>query len=51
MPAKKSKKIPPATWRQIRIFAMDVDGILTDGTLQIASGATTIRASSANRRD
>lgn len=29
--------IPPARWAQIRLFAMDVDGILTDGTVQISA--------------
>ena len=45
MPAKKQKiksKPTPAAWRRIRLFAMDVDGILTDGTIQVASdGAET----------
>ena len=46
MPAQKSKiqnpksKISATQWRSIRLFAMDVDGILTDGTLQIASDGT-----------
>ena len=39
MPAKKSKPTP-AAWRKIRLFAMDVDGILTDGALQVASDGT-----------
>jgi 3-deoxy-D-manno-octulosonate 8-phosphate phosphatase (KDO 8-P phosphatase) len=30
-------KIPAARWASIRLFAMDVDGILTDGTVQIHS--------------
>ena len=30
-------KISATQWRRIRLFAMDVDGILTDGTLQVAS--------------
>ncbi|MBW7894489.1 MAG: HAD-IIIA family hydrolase [Opitutaceae bacterium] len=40
-------KIPPrepkpgrSAWRRIRLFAMDVDGILTDGTVQISSDGT-----------
>ena len=43
MPPKKSKienrksKISTPSWRRIRLFAMDVDGILTDGTVQISS--------------
>ena len=44
MPKAKIKnrksKIPAATWRRIRLFAMDVDGILTDGTVQISSDGT-----------
>lgn len=30
-------KIPHADWSRIRLFAMDVDGVLTDGTVQICS--------------
>lgn len=43
MPPKKSpvgnrlSKIPAAAWSRIRLFAMDVDGVLTDGTVQVAS--------------
>jgi 3-deoxy-D-manno-octulosonate 8-phosphate phosphatase (KDO 8-P phosphatase) len=29
--------ISPARWSAIRLFAMDVDGILTDGTLHVSS--------------
>jgi 3-deoxy-D-manno-octulosonate 8-phosphate phosphatase (KDO 8-P phosphatase) len=29
--------IPPERWAAIRLFAMDVDGVLTDGTLRIHS--------------
>ncbi len=32
--------IPPARWAAIRLFAMDVDGILTDGTVEIHSDGT-----------
>ncbi len=32
--------IPPAHWAAIRLFAMDVDGVLTDGTVQISSDGT-----------
>lgn len=32
-----SSKLP---WSAIRLFAMDVDGILTDGTIQICSNGT-----------
>ena len=28
---------PPLPWSAIRLFAMDVDGILTDGTVQVSS--------------
>lgn len=39
MPAKKSKPTS-AAWRKIKLFAMDVDGILTDGSLHVASDGT-----------
>jgi 3-deoxy-D-manno-octulosonate 8-phosphate phosphatase (KDO 8-P phosphatase) len=32
--------ITPARWTAIRLFAMDVDGVLTDGTVQISSDGT-----------
>jgi 3-deoxy-D-manno-octulosonate 8-phosphate phosphatase (KDO 8-P phosphatase) len=32
--------ISPARWAAIRLFAMDVDGILTDGTVNISSDGT-----------
>lgn len=32
--------IAPARWAGIRLLAMDVDGILTDGTVQISSNGT-----------
>jgi 3-deoxy-D-manno-octulosonate 8-phosphate phosphatase (KDO 8-P phosphatase) len=34
------KLIPPAAWASIKLFAMDVDGILTDGTIHISSDGT-----------
>ena len=44
MPQSKTKKrkprIRPAHWAAIRLFAMDVDGVLTDGTVAIASNGT-----------
>ena len=56
MPPKKSKveirlarrslgeggksKISVHSWARIRLFALDVDGILTDGTVQISSDGT-----------
>lgn len=36
----KSKLPGPARWSAIRLFAMDVDGILTDGTVLISSDGT-----------
>ena len=32
--------IPAASWAAVRLFAMDVDGILTDGTIHISSDGT-----------
>ena len=32
--------IEPARWAAVKLFAMDVDGILTDGTVQISSDGT-----------
>ena len=32
-----SSLIPKSDWSRIRLFAMDVDGVLTDGTVQIFS--------------
>ncbi len=34
------KLLPPAAWASIKLFAMDVDGILTDGTVHISSDGT-----------
>lgn len=31
---------PKAAWARIRLFALDVDGVLTDGTVRIASDGT-----------
>ena len=36
----RKPKIAAATWAGIRLFAMDVDGILTDGTVTILSDGT-----------
>ena len=33
-------RISAARWRAVRLFAMDVDGILTDGTVGVASDGT-----------
>ena len=35
--AKPSSVIRPAAWAAIRLFAMDVDGVLTDGRVHIAA--------------
>lgn len=34
---RRLTKIPPKRWAAIRLFAMDVDGVLTDGTVAISS--------------
>ena len=36
-PMDKKKSLP---WAAIRLFAMDVDGVLTDGTLRVSSDGT-----------
>lgn len=36
----RKSKISPARWAAIRLFAMDVDGVLTDGTVEIHSDGT-----------
>ncbi len=36
----KRKPITRAAWSRIRLFAMDVDGVLTDGTVAISSDGT-----------
>jgi 3-deoxy-D-manno-octulosonate 8-phosphate phosphatase (KDO 8-P phosphatase) len=41
--AKTKRRLPrisPARWAAIRLFAMDVDGVLTDGTVEIHSDGT-----------
>jgi 3-deoxy-D-manno-octulosonate 8-phosphate phosphatase (KDO 8-P phosphatase) len=44
VPVSKAKKrkatIGSARWAAIRLFAMDVDGVLTDGTVEIHSDGT-----------
>ena len=44
MPKSKIKnrksKIPLSRWAALRLFAMDVDGVLTDGTVAISSDGT-----------
>jgi 3-deoxy-D-manno-octulosonate 8-phosphate phosphatase (KDO 8-P phosphatase) len=37
-------KIPARRWARIRLFAMDVDGVLTDGTVHISSDGTEAKA-------
>jgi 3-deoxy-D-manno-octulosonate 8-phosphate phosphatase (KDO 8-P phosphatase) len=37
---RSRSRISGQAWRRIRLFAMDVDGILTDGTVQISSDGT-----------
>lgn len=41
-PRSRAKKPVPARkgWAAIKLFAMDVDGVLTDGTVQISSDGT-----------
>jgi len=36
----RKSKIPTKRWAAIRLFAMDVDGVLTDGTVHISSDGT-----------
>jgi 3-deoxy-D-manno-octulosonate 8-phosphate phosphatase (KDO 8-P phosphatase) len=36
----KKRPIPRSAWASIRLFAMDVDGILTDGGVMISSDGT-----------
>jgi 3-deoxy-D-manno-octulosonate 8-phosphate phosphatase (KDO 8-P phosphatase) len=36
----KAKTVDSKRWFAIRLFAMDVDGVLTDGTVQISSDGT-----------
>lgn len=38
--ASRKLSLPPTAWGRIRLFAMDVDGILTDGTVAISSDGT-----------
>jgi 3-deoxy-D-manno-octulosonate 8-phosphate phosphatase (KDO 8-P phosphatase) len=37
---RRSSKISKTRWAAIRLFAMDVDGVLTDGTVAICSDGT-----------
>jgi 3-deoxy-D-manno-octulosonate 8-phosphate phosphatase (KDO 8-P phosphatase) len=36
----RRRTVPRPAWRRIRLFAMDVDGVLTDGTVRIHSDGT-----------
>jgi 3-deoxy-D-manno-octulosonate 8-phosphate phosphatase (KDO 8-P phosphatase) len=38
--ASVKQRVSLARWAEIRLFAMDVDGVLTDGTVQISSDGT-----------
>ena len=40
MSTLKNTPINSSRWSAIRLFAMDVDGVLTDGTVQISSDGT-----------
>jgi 3-deoxy-D-manno-octulosonate 8-phosphate phosphatase (KDO 8-P phosphatase) len=37
---RAKSRLSPARWAAIRLFAMDVDGVLTDGTVEIHSNGT-----------
>ena len=43
-PGARRSAISPAAWARIRLFAMDVDGVLTDGTVTIHSDGTEAKA-------
>jgi 3-deoxy-D-manno-octulosonate 8-phosphate phosphatase (KDO 8-P phosphatase) len=47
---KKKPKISPRRWSRVRLFAMDVDGVLTDGTVTICCGAGETKTASPRRR-
>lgn len=40
----RTSAIPRARWARIRLFAMDVDGVLTDGTVLFSSAGTEAKA-------
>ena len=40
----RESRIPPARWAAIKLFAMDVDGVLTDGTVHISSDGSESKA-------
>lgn len=39
-PARRPRKPARSAWARIRLFAMDVDGVLTDGTVRLHSDGT-----------
>jgi 3-deoxy-D-manno-octulosonate 8-phosphate phosphatase (KDO 8-P phosphatase) len=44
MTAPQKTTLSPERWAAIRLFAMDVDGVLTDGTVQISSDGSESKA-------
>jgi 3-deoxy-D-manno-octulosonate 8-phosphate phosphatase (KDO 8-P phosphatase) len=42
--AKRKPGISRAAWARVRLFAMDVDGVLTDGTVHISSDGSESKA-------
>jgi 3-deoxy-D-manno-octulosonate 8-phosphate phosphatase (KDO 8-P phosphatase) len=45
MPTLNNRRpIPRSAWARVRLFAMDVDGVLTDGTVRIGSDGTESKA-------
>jgi 3-deoxy-D-manno-octulosonate 8-phosphate phosphatase (KDO 8-P phosphatase) len=40
---KAKPRISPARWARVRLFAMDVDGILTDGGVYVGSDGTELK--------
>jgi 3-deoxy-D-manno-octulosonate 8-phosphate phosphatase (KDO 8-P phosphatase) len=40
---KARSRVSPARWARIRLFAMDVDGVLTDGGVYISSDGTELK--------
>jgi len=40
MKRRPAAKLTPARWARIQLFAMDVDGVLTDGTVEVHSDGT-----------
>lgn len=42
--ARTKSAVSPARWARVRLFAMDVDGVLTDGTVIISSDGSEAKA-------